>query len=280
VTQPTLPSEFYSHYGSGYEASRLDAGMGRLEHARTVELIERYLPEPPAAILDVGGGPGTYACWLARKGYEVNLIDAMPLHVEQARAASAAQPEHPLAGATVGDARALDCADGSADLVLLFGPLYHLTQRQDRLTALKEAHRALRPGGALLATSISRFTSVLDGLRKGFIDDPDFVDIIKQDLKSGQHRNPGNHPEYFMTAFFHHPDELSAEIKEAGFRHEATLAIEGPGWLLQNLDDHWRDQHRRERLLTAVRWLEGEPSVLGVSAHMMAIARKAAEGSA
>jgi SAM-dependent methyltransferase len=51
------------------------------------------------------------------------------------------------------------------DVVLLFGPLYHLTQRVDRLTALQEARRVLRSGGLLLAAGISRFASALDGLR-------------------------------------------------------------------------------------------------------------------
>jgi 2-polyprenyl-3-methyl-5-hydroxy-6-metoxy-1,4-benzoquinol methylase len=43
----------------------------------------RYLPPPPAVIFDVGGGPGVYARCLARQGYEVHLIDAHPVHVEQ-----------------------------------------------------------------------------------------------------------------------------------------------------------------------------------------------------
>ncbi len=276
MTEPTLPPEFYSHYGSGYEATRLTAGMSRLEHERTMELLERYLPQHPAVILDVGGGSGVYACWLAKKGHEVHLIDAMPLHVEQARAASAAQPDHPLASAAVGDARRLEHAGACADVVLLFGPLYHLTERSDRITALGEAHRVLKPRGTLMAVAISRFASVLDGLRKGFIDDPNFVAIVRQDLTDGQHRNPTNHLEYFTTAFFHHPDELKSEIVEAGFTYETTLAIEGPGWLLQRFDEMWSEPAGKSRLLDAIRWIEEEPSLLGASAHLMAVARKEA----
>ena len=274
MTEPRLPPEFYSHYSSGYEATRLNAGRARLEHVRTMELLERRLPQPPAVIVDVGGGAGAYACWLAKKGYEVHLIDAMPLHVEQARAASAAQQDYPLASASVGDARKLEHADASADAVLLLGPLYHLTERSDRMKALAEANRILKPHGILMATVISRFASVLDGLTKGFIDDPDFVDIVRRDLKDGQHRNPGNHPEYFTTAFFHHPDELEAEITESGFNQDATIAIEGPGWLLQRFDEVWNEPARKARLLEAVSWIEEEPSLLGASAHLMAVARK------
>src|SRR5436190_432260 len=92
------------------------------------ELLERYLPPAPAVILDVGGGPGVYAYWLARRGYTVHLIDAVPLHVEEARLASSQQPDQPLASSAVGDARQLDWLDESVDAVLLLGPLYHLTE--------------------------------------------------------------------------------------------------------------------------------------------------------
>src|SRR5204862_445674 len=103
---------------------------------------------------------------------------------------------------------------------LLLGPLYHLTEPSDRLAALREAHRVLRGGGIIFAAAISRFASALDGLVRGFLHDEQFVRIVERDLKDGQHRNPTEHPAYFTTAFFHHPDELRAEVEEAGFRLE------------------------------------------------------------
>lgn len=140
----SLPPEFFEHYASGYEAQRLQSGSSQIELARTQELVMRYVPSPPTVIFDIGGGPGVYACWLAKQGYEVHLLDANPLHVELARQASQAQPDAPLASIEVGDARSLKRPDASVDVVLLFGPLYHLTERADRLTALQEAHRVLR----------------------------------------------------------------------------------------------------------------------------------------
>lgn len=262
------------HYETVAEAGRLSQGTGQLEFARTQELLRRFLPPPPAVIFDVGGGPGAYACWLAQQGYEIHLVDPVPLHVEQAWRASREQPAHPLASALVGDARRLQRADSSVDAVLLLGPLYHLTERQDRVQALGEARRILRKGGLVLAVGICRFASLLDGLARGYLDDPQFARMVERDLRDGQHRNLTTNPAYFTTAFFHHPEELAAEIREAGLRHEKTLAVEGPGWLLQNFAEHWEDAGRRERLLQAVRSLEEEPSVLGVSAHLLAVARK------
>lgn len=89
---------------------------------RTLELLERFIPAPPAVVLDVRGGAGVYALTLAQRGYEVHLLDPIALHVEQARAASAQQADAPLAALEQADARALPRPDGVADAVLLLGP--------------------------------------------------------------------------------------------------------------------------------------------------------------
>jgi SAM-dependent methyltransferase len=268
------PETIAAHYASGYEAARLHKGAGQLDRERSRELLGRFLPPAPAGVLDIGGGPGGHACWLAARGYQVHLLDITPLHVELARQASARQPEAPLAGAEVGDARALSWPDGAADAVVLFGPLYHLTDRADRLRALREARRVLRPGGILLAAAISRFASALDGLCRGFLKDPQFADIVRRDLTDGQHRNPTGRPEYFMDTFFHHPDELRAEVVEAGFAAAAVYAVEGPCWLLSDFDAWWDNGEYRDRLLQMARALETEPGLLGVSAHLVATATK------
>ncbi len=268
------PKEVAAYYASGNEADRLQSRTGRLDGERSRELLTRFLPPPPARILDVGGGPGGYALWLAQRGYEVHLIDITPLHVQMAQEASLRQPAAPLASARVGDACALAWEDGTADAVLLFGPLYHLTDERDRLQALREAHRVLKPEGLVFAVGISRFASALDGLRLGLLKDPHFADIVEQDLQTGQHRNPTNHPDYFADTFFHHPDELRREITQAGFTLQGVYGVEGPGWLVHDLDEWWNEDVYRERLLHLARVLEAEPALLGVSAHLLAVANK------
>ena len=84
-----------SYYEQFDERSRLTKGAGLLEFFRMQEIIERFAAPPPGAVLDVGGGPGRYSCWLARLGYEVHLIDPVSKHLQQAREASASQPCHP-----------------------------------------------------------------------------------------------------------------------------------------------------------------------------------------
>lgn len=272
----TLSERIADFYREADESSRLATGWFQLEHARTQELILRYLPPAPGAIIDVGGGSGVYACWLASLGYQVHLIDPVAKHVEQARAASSAQPDHALASANVGDARHLTCDDHSADAVLLLGPLYHLVEKDDRIACLREAYRVLRPGGLVWGAGISHFASLLDSLAHGFFDDPNFAPILERDLEDGQHRNSTGNPLYFTDAFFHRPGELSREFQAAGFQILEVLPIEGPGWLARDFDRIWSDPIDRERLLTAVRKMEREPSVLGASSHIMAIGLKRA----
>jgi ubiquinone/menaquinone biosynthesis C-methylase UbiE len=272
-----FPREILAYYERGEEHLRLLTGFNQLEMVRTQELLLRFLPPPPSIILDVGGGSGHYACWLAKKGYQVHLIDPVPLHVKQAWQASIQQPDRPLAGATIGDARYIQLPNESVDAVLLFGPLYHLTENDDRLQALREAQRVLNSGGIIMAVGISRFASALDGLDSGFIDDPQFVQIVSRDLIEGQHRNPTRNPGYFTTAYFHHPFELQTEIESAGFLSARTIAIEGPGWVVKDFELRWKDDIRRAQLLELIRNLEDEPSLLGMSGHIMVIAKKKAE---
>lgn len=261
------------HYQLVDEDSRLRTGWFALEHARTQDLLSRHLPPAPAVVFDVGGGSGPYAVWLASLGYEVHLSDPVPKHIDQARERSARQPR-PIATMRVGDARHIEAKDHSADAVLLLGPLYHLTERADRLRALREAMRVIRPGGWLFAAAISHFASLLDSLRFGFFSSPEFAPILERDLAEGQHRNPTDNPIYFTTAFFHRPNELVGEIEEAGFRLEKIVGIEGPGWMADNFEQLWSDATQRKRLLEILRQVEQEPALLGAAAHIMAIARK------
>ncbi len=132
----------------------------------------------------------------------------------------------------------------------------------------------LRNGGLLFAAAISRFASLLDGLRHGFLEDPEFVRIVERDLTDGQHRNPTDNPAYFTSSFFHRPDDLKHEIEAAGLHHEAIFGVEGVAWMLQDLDDRLEKPHRREQLLSALRHLEGENSAVGVTAHLLAVAKR------
>jgi ubiquinone/menaquinone biosynthesis C-methylase UbiE len=261
------------YYDRAPEEARLEQGPFQLEEARTRELIQRFAPPPPGNVLDVGGAAGAYALWLAEAGYSVHLLDAVPRLVAEAERRSAAAAR-PLSSCRVGDARALDIPDGTADMVLLLGPLYHLTNAKDRMHSLREAKRVLRAGGWLFAAAISRWASALDGLARDLLQDPSFAGIVEQDLKDGQHRNSTDRLDYFTTAYFHRPDELAHEVSAAGFQLKGVYGLEGPGWILPDVPQRMADPHRRKTMLDVARMLETEPGMLGSSAHFLAVAQR------
>lgn len=260
-----------SYYDGGREESRLFTSC-RLEFIRTQELLRHVLPNPPAKVLDVGGGAGAHAIPLLDAGYDVALIDPVPLHVAQARAAGI---EH----ARVGDARTLDHEDNSFDAVLLLGPLYHLGEDSERTEALREAARVVRPAGVIGASVISRFASTLDGLHASFLTDARFERIVEQDLATGRHENPDEVPGWFTTAYFHDPAEVRKEFEAAGCDVADLVAIEGPTSGLRDIDAWLDDEERRAVLLRAIRRVEREPSLLGVSSHLFVAATPRAPGN-
>jgi SAM-dependent methyltransferase len=265
----TLEREIARYYEAGHEAERLSSPFCRWERIRTLDLLARFLPPAPARILDVGGASGAYAFPLAEMGYVVDLLDPVPLHIQQAEQLARVVKRAPRSF-QIGDARQLPCDNGAADAVLLFGPLYHLTDFEDRITAISEARRVLRANGVLLAVAISRFASALDGIARGLIRDADFVRIVEHDLTAGQHRNLTQNMDYFTTAFFHHPDEFRIELIQGGFPAPTLCAIEGPLWTVPEL----ASPEQREKLMAITRALESEPTLIGASAHIMGIATR------
>ncbi|MFJ6081085.1 class I SAM-dependent methyltransferase [Streptomyces sp. NPDC092369] len=263
--EPTVREEILAYYGRGEEDGRLrQGGAGRLEFWRTQDVLRRILPPAPARVLDVGGGSGVHAEWLARDGYEVELVDPVPLHVEQAAR---------LPGVTAGsgDARSLPVADAGFDAVLLLGPLYHLPERADRVRALAEAHRAVRPEGPVVAATINRFAGLHDLLHQELYFDP--ARRARTDAVS-DHGRHGPEGGLFTTAYFAEPTEVPGEFTDAGLVPEGQYGLEGVAWLMGGLDAWLEDPDRREAVLAATRRIESEPTLIGTSGHVLTVGRR------
>jgi SAM-dependent methyltransferase len=266
-----VPEEIFRHYEAIDEGQRITHGLGRLELLRTQHVVRRHLADETSTIIDVGGATGVHASWLADDGHHVHVVDIIARHVAQASQASG------RAGritAEIGDARHLPVDDGTFDAGLLFGPLYHLTDRHDRLRAWAEIQRVVRPGGLIFAAAISRFASLFDGLARGYLFDPDFRRIVEADLTDGQHRNPTDAPHWFTTAYFHHPDDLRAEAEDAGLEVVELVGLEGMAGWLPDLADRWATDAGQETIMFSARAVETEPSLLGLSAHLLAVTRR------
>jgi hypothetical protein len=131
----------------------------------------------------------------------------------------------------------------------------------------------LAPGGLIAAAAISRYASALSGLPLRLAKDPLFVRMRDRDLVDGRHVNDTGRIDYFTTAYLHKPNELREELEACGFDGVRVLGVEGPGWMLPDFDQHWEDDALRQGILDVARALEAEPSILGASAHLLAIGR-------
>lgn len=257
------------YYARGEERDRLASGCGVLEFLRSTEIILRHLPEPPAVVADIGGGPGRYAFWLADRGYSVQHRDVVPLHVEQVMTTRAG----PSVETALADARALDLGDGSVDAVLLLGPMYHLARRRDRVLALAEAGRILRPGGPIFVAVITRWASRLDGLliQRMYRDLPHALELIDDAERTGQ--VPPLHQAAF-TGNTHRPRQLASEIRSAGLELVDLVAVEGPAAMLGDLEARLDDPVDRAVVLDSARALERVPELMGIGPHLLATARR------
>ena len=256
-----MDADILEYYDRGGERDRLADTM---ELLRTKVLLARYLPAG-ASVLDVGGAYGVYASWLAERGHDVRLVDPVPRHVAAAQAIGL--------DAVVGDARALSEPDASQDAVLLLGPLYHLLERAERVRALAEARRVARPGGLVIAAVISRWSPMFEGMLAGLNDVPGFTEMLREDLTSGIRRGTQHQPHGFTTCYFHRPEEIAGELVDAGLTPVDVLPVEGMAHWIPDLAARLADPDRRAVVLELLERTEREPSLLGATAHLLAVAQ-------
>src|SRR5262245_46960797 len=217
--------DFYSERCD--EADRLGSTIrGRLELARVQDLPTRYLPPPPAAAPDIGGGPGIHASWLKARGYDVELVDPVKRHVDQATGAGIP--------AVQGDARRLPWDDQEFDAAFLAGPMYHLPEMADRRQALCEAIRVTKLGGFVAVVAINRAANLIGAtLANNLLERHAVVtDILRDGYSADNDR--------LAHANYHTVAQLRAELINVGLRGVTVHGLTGPGgWLTVMIDAHY-----------------------------------------
>jgi ubiquinone/menaquinone biosynthesis C-methylase UbiE len=265
-----IAEEIIEHYKRFDESKRLSTAFGLIQFERSKELIQRYLKGNGLTILDIGGGCGQYTFWLAEIGHNVHLIDIVPHHIEKAIAISNETNIKP-ASIKVGNAIDLKVKDECVDAVLLFGPMYHLVNKGERLQALRECQRILKRGGQLFIHAICRYSGIVYGTTKGFILDEEYMKMTRTEVKTGHRANVPEWLNTFTEAHFHLPNELKIEIENCGLKCEEILGVIGLSWLLPNLEIAFQDDGNRVKILEVARLMEDEPAI---GPDMLAICKK------
>jgi SAM-dependent methyltransferase len=230
--------------------------------------LEKYLP-PEGVVLDAGGGPGRYTIELARRGYDVVLMDLFPVQLDIARDEVAKEPPEV-------QARVLDYVEGSIvdmsefpngrfdALICLGGTLSHLVDEDDRERAAGELARVCRPGAAIFVSVLS-FYGVLRKMLTEHLED---MHMVPEFLRS--RRNPACTG--FTECFFFTPEEMVDLLARKGIEVQEYAGAQG---LSAQLKDVTEDCARRPEAWRI--WKDvlvrtcNHPSVVGVSDHILAI---------
>ncbi|MBO4637621.1 MAG: class I SAM-dependent methyltransferase [Clostridiales bacterium] len=283
----TIDRTVLAYYDAGEEFSRLRTGCGRIEFDRTKEILLEELPKPPAVIYDIGGAYGEYSWWLASLGYEVHLFDLSEKNILMSGMLESEYEGFDLAAREVCDARDVPRPDKSADAILLMGPLYHITDHEGRLTAIRECFRMLRDGGRLFSAALTPSSVLLYNITEyspnkengnSWLEDPSFLKMVERELRDGCHINPGRKCYSGIgSSHFHSAKALRGELSEGGFAKSVVHGIMGGAWLAPDLDNLWDNEKSREALLNTVRLLDTYEEIIGLSAHLLAVSEKAKE---
>lgn len=241
------------------EDSRLTKSKAaQVEFATTVNYIERYLT-PGARILDIGAGAGEYSLFFAGKGYHVSALELADRNIAAFRAKMTGEEEIDLV-----QGNALDLSrwgDDSFDVVLLFGPLYHLHDPEDRRRCIREAMRVCKPEGVLFFAFIAN----------------DIVILTMFDCQPDYFINGAYDKETFKVDdfpfVFHTVEDCRALLDGCGVRILHEVAADGVSELLQEkinaMDDRSFAQYLRFH-----EYICEKPECLGMSNHLLFVGRK------
>lgn len=280
----TIDATVLAGYNAGIERNRLREGIGLIEFERTKEILLEKLPPPPAVIYDIGGAYGEYAWWLALRGYEVHLFDLSETNIAMSAELAVEYPGTRLASATVCDARAIPRPEDSADAVLLMGPLYSITEYGERILAIRESRRLLKPGGLLFSAALTPYSVLVSRLavyhendtpKRRELDDPAVMAIIERALEDGCYTNPEKKiANGIGSSHLHTAKALREELLAGGFGMTVVHGVMGGAWLAPNIHELMLNESTRRTLMKTVRLLDTHEEIIGLSGHLLAVSRK------
>ena len=284
------PRRYYDEFAEG-EWERLDRDpVTRLEFENTTDYLAEFLPES-GRVLDAGGGPGRYTCWLAEQGYEVEHCDLSETQVRIARERVAERDLDRRATCRQADLRDLPFGDASFDAVCcLGGPLSHVVDDAERADALAELRRVARSGiraseasagsperssdgGPVFVSVIGRLAMLRDILKFALGDSHGLLAPIAEDGDYTAER-VAEHADGEGWAECHgfRVAEFEAELESAGFEVERLVGLETVATRMKR-ELAEADDEAIEDVREVVRMLREDRTAVDCSEHMLAVCR-------
>ena len=193
-------------------------------------------------------------------------------------------PRVKLASAMVSDARSVPRPDKSADAILLMGPLYSITEYEERILSIRESRRLLKDDGVLFSAALTPFSVLAprialyhidDSKKRKELDDPAVISMIERALEDGCYINPEKKIASGLgSSHLHTAKALREELSEGGFNTATVHGIMGGAWLAPNLDELLANEETKAVLMKTVRMLDTHEEIIGLSGHLLAVSRK------
>ena len=280
-----------NYYKQFDEKNRLkNDNSGKLEFLMTMRILEKNLPlvqvsqgdggidgvesADGVSILDLGGGAGVYSFPLAKKGYKVWLADLSETLLAQANKQKEEDNVHNLISCNQVNATNLSCyKDQSFDVVLLFGPLYHLTEKAEREKCISEVGRVLKKGGKVFASFIPHLSGSI-ALVQRFCWSPEQVDIntLEECFASGKFKNLSD--KGFQEGYYPASDEIENLFSANGFKKELLRSIRGFGYEKEDVIYKFKTKNVFETLLDLIDSTAEEKSIIEMCGHAMYVGVK------
>lgn len=152
-----MMTELEQYYNKFNEEKRLDSRHGKVEFITSMKYIHEYLGgDTTKKILDIGAGTGKYSVALAEEGYDVSAVELVKHNLGLLKAKNSSVKAYQ------GNALKLRRFENDTfDVTLLFGPMYHLFTKEDKVRALCEAKRVTKPGGIIFVAYVMNEYSIL-----------------------------------------------------------------------------------------------------------------------
>ena len=264
-----------SYFDVFNEWGRLDAPEGKLEFDLCLPIINKYLP-PNAEILDLGGGPGRYTITLAQLGYTLHLADLSQTLLDQAKNRIFELGINNVK--SISQINATDLSlykDSSFDAVLLFGPLYHLTNESERLSCVKEVNRVLKTNGVVFASFIPYLTGAKGvAVRMFHFPDQAGVETLSRVFNNGIFNNNANHG--FQEGYYPTSKEIALLFNKNGFSKVLLRSIRGWGSGQEEQIYKLKSENplAYETVIELINKTADDPSIIEMCSHAIYIGKK------